>query len=71
MRIPGVVTFDDPPMITSGMVDIWMDDEGRLGWFQAIPDEKRRPRPLRPESLHCERDQRNQKAGLGSAVCGG
>jgi serine/threonine protein kinase len=38
--IPGVVTFDDPPMITSGMVDVWMDDEGRLGWFQAIPDEK-------------------------------
>ncbi|HEX4378856.1 MAG TPA: serine/threonine-protein kinase, partial [Candidatus Acidoferrum sp.] len=38
--IPGVVTYDDPPMITSGMVDVWMDDEGRLGWFQAIPDEK-------------------------------
>jgi hypothetical protein len=38
--IPGVVMFDDPPLITSGMVDIWMDDEGRLGWFQAIPDEK-------------------------------
>jgi serine/threonine-protein kinase len=41
--IPGVVTYDDPPMITSGMVDIWMDDEGRLGWFQAIPDEKEAP----------------------------
>jgi hypothetical protein len=38
--VPGVVTFDDPPMITSGMVDVWMDDEGKLGWFQAIPDEK-------------------------------
>ena len=38
--IPGVVTFDDPPLITSGMVDVWTDDEGRLGWFQAIPDEK-------------------------------
>jgi serine/threonine protein kinase len=38
--IPGVVTFSDPPLITSGMVDVWMDDEGRLGWFQAIPDEK-------------------------------
>jgi Protein kinase domain/zinc-ribbon domain len=38
--IPGVVTYNDPSMITSGMVDIWMDDEGRLGWFQAIPDEK-------------------------------
>jgi serine/threonine protein kinase len=41
--IPGVVKFDDPPMITSGMVDLWMDDEGRLGWFQAIPDEKEAP----------------------------
>jgi hypothetical protein len=38
--IPGVVTFDDPPLVTSGMVDVWMDDQGRLGWFQAIPDEK-------------------------------
>src|SRR5579863_9087349 len=38
--VPGVVTFDDPPMITSGMIDVWTDDEGRLGWFQAIPDEK-------------------------------
>jgi len=43
--VPGVVTFDDPPMITSGMVDVWMDDEGRLGWFQAIPDEKEEPPP--------------------------
>ncbi|HUE44508.1 MAG TPA: serine/threonine-protein kinase [Candidatus Sulfotelmatobacter sp.] len=41
--VPGVVTFDDPPMITSGMVDVWTDDEGRLGWFQAIPDEKEEP----------------------------
>lgn len=38
--IPGVVTFDDPPLITSGMVDVWTDNEGRLTWFQAIPDEK-------------------------------
>jgi serine/threonine protein kinase len=38
--IPGVVTSEDPPLITSGMVDIWMDDDGRLSWFQAIPDEK-------------------------------
>jgi hypothetical protein len=43
--IPGVVTFSDPPLITSGMVDLWMDDEGRLGWFQAIPDEKEQPLP--------------------------
>src|ERR1700722_14927990 len=41
--VPGVVTFDDPPLITSGMIDLWTDDEGRLGWFQAIPDEKEEP----------------------------
>jgi serine/threonine protein kinase len=41
--IPGVVTFDDPPLITSGMIDLWTDDEGRLGWFQAIPNEKEEP----------------------------
>lgn len=38
--IPGVVTSDDPPSITSGMLGVWMDNEGRLIWFQAIPDQK-------------------------------
>ena len=48
--IPGVVTFNDPPLITSGMVDVWMDDEGRLGWFQAIPDEKEEAPAAAPAS---------------------
>jgi hypothetical protein len=38
--VPGVVTSDDPPWITSGMVGVWIDDEGRLIWFQSIPDQK-------------------------------
>jgi hypothetical protein len=38
--IPGVVTSEDPALITSGMVNVWLDDKGRLDWFQAIPDEK-------------------------------
>jgi serine/threonine protein kinase len=36
---PGVVGFDEPPPILSGMITVWMDAEGRLLWFQAIPQE--------------------------------
>jgi len=34
---PGVVTSWDPPTIEPGMINIWMDAEGRLQWLQVIP----------------------------------
>jgi hypothetical protein len=34
---PGVVTFDDPAPMLSGMITMWMDSEGRLQWLQALP----------------------------------
>ncbi len=37
---PGVVTFDDPPPILSGMINVKLDSEGRLTYFQAIPPER-------------------------------
>ncbi len=37
---PNVVTFSDPPPILSGMINIQLDPEGRLLYFQAIPPEK-------------------------------
>ena len=37
---PGVVTFDDPPETFSGMVNLRLDPEGRLIYFQAIPPQK-------------------------------
>jgi serine/threonine-protein kinase len=37
---PGVVAFDDPPQRFSGMVNLQLDPEGRLTYFQAIPPEK-------------------------------
>jgi len=37
---PGVVTFSDPPTVVSGMVNVQLDPEGRLLFFQAIPPEK-------------------------------
>jgi serine/threonine-protein kinase len=36
---PGVVTFDDPPAIQSGMISVLLDAQGRLYYLQAMPDE--------------------------------
>ena len=36
---PGVVTFQDPPPIISGMINLQLDHDGRLTYFQAIPPE--------------------------------
>ncbi|HXW93887.1 MAG TPA: serine/threonine-protein kinase [Terriglobales bacterium] len=36
---PGVVEFDDPPAIQSGMINLTVDSRGRLTYFQAIPNE--------------------------------
>jgi len=46
---PGVVTFSDPPAILSGMINVQIDPEGHLLYFQAIPPEKEEnPQPARP-----------------------
>ena len=46
---PGVVTFDDPPPIQSGMINILLDAQGRLSYLQAIPDEmETNPPPAHP-----------------------
>lgn len=37
---PGLVTADDPPPIVSAMINLEMDPEGRLAYFQAIPAEE-------------------------------
>lgn len=44
---PGVVQFDDPPTIQSGMINVIVDSQGRLTYFQAIPKELE-PNPLPP-----------------------
>ncbi|HLZ12904.1 MAG TPA: serine/threonine-protein kinase [Candidatus Acidoferrum sp.] len=36
---PGIVDSSDPPPIQPGMINMWMDGEGRLQWLQAIPPE--------------------------------
>src|SRR5262249_55543967 len=40
LRTPGVVRENDPPTVTSGMVNVELDPQGRLTYFQAIPEEK-------------------------------
>jgi serine/threonine-protein kinase len=37
--IPGVVGFEDPPPTISGMINLRLDPEGRLVYFQSIPPE--------------------------------
>jgi hypothetical protein len=45
---PGVVTFSDPEPIFSGMVNVRLDHNGRLLYFQAIPPEKEEhPKPAK------------------------
>ena len=36
---PGVVTSEEPPSIRPGMTTMWMDADGHLQWFLAIPPE--------------------------------
>jgi predicted Ser/Thr protein kinase len=46
---PGVVQFDDPPAIQSGMINVIIDTQGRLTDFQAIPKEvEPNPPPAAP-----------------------
>jgi hypothetical protein len=46
---PGVVTFNDPPAIQSGMINIILDAQGRLSYLQAIPNEvETHPSPAHP-----------------------
>ena len=37
---PGIVKPDDPPTVLSGMINLELDPQGRLTYFQAIPPEK-------------------------------
>lgn len=40
MLTPDIVTPDDPPAVVSGMINLQLDQEGRLIYFQAIPPQK-------------------------------
>jgi serine/threonine protein kinase len=37
---PGIVTRTDPPTVLSGMINLELDPQGRLSFFQAIPPQK-------------------------------
>jgi serine/threonine-protein kinase len=37
---PGIVTRNDPPTVLSGMINVELDPQGRLTYFQAIPPQK-------------------------------
>lgn len=37
---PGIITQNDPPTVLSGMINLQLDPQGRLTYFQALPAEK-------------------------------
>src|SRR5260370_10082861 len=37
---PGIVARDDPPNVLSGMIDLELDAQGNLIYFQSIPPQK-------------------------------
>jgi hypothetical protein len=46
---PGIVQFDDPPAIESGMINLVVDSQGRLTSFEAIPKQfEPNPPPAKP-----------------------
>jgi serine/threonine protein kinase len=46
---PGIVTFNDPPTTLSGMINLMLDTNGRLVYFQALPPEvDDTPAPAKP-----------------------
>ncbi len=48
MLIPGVIEEDDPKATISGMIDVQLDPQGRLDYFEALPPEKEEPPPQSP-----------------------
>ena len=40
---PGIVTQTDPPTVLSGMINLELDPQGRLTYFQAIPPQRQTP----------------------------
>src|ERR1700683_2448057 len=40
LMTPGMVTQDDPPTVLSGMINLQLDPQGRLTYFQPIPPQK-------------------------------
>src|SRR5258706_15719416 len=40
---PGIVVRNDPPNVLSGMIDLELDGQGNLIYFQAIPLQKENP----------------------------
>ena len=58
MMSSGIVTTKDPPTVVSGMVNLELDPQGRLTYFQAIPPQKESAagsRQARSIGTHCSR----------------
>jgi predicted Ser/Thr protein kinase len=56
---PGIVTGSDPPTVLSGMINLELDPQGRLTYFQAIPPQKQE-----------EKNQDDQKKEARTATTG-
>ena len=48
MLIPGDIAEDDPKPVMSGMIDVQLDPQGRLVYFEALPPERENPPATSP-----------------------
>ena len=39
---PGIVTRNDPPTVLSGMINLELDPQGQLTYFQATPTKRKK-----------------------------
>jgi serine/threonine-protein kinase len=47
--LPSIVTFDDPPLTLSGMINLMLDTSGKLVYFEAQPPQvDKTPAPAKP-----------------------
>ena len=67
---PGIVRPDDPPPITSGMIQLDLDHNGLLTFFEAIPVQ-RQEAPVRPAPVDWGPLVRARWTGYGAAPAGG
>ena len=64
---PGIVTRNDPPTVLSGMINVELDPQGRLTYFQAIPSQKV-PQQNEPPQNGLQKKEEQQNGATGASV---
>ncbi|HUO25077.1 MAG TPA: serine/threonine-protein kinase [Candidatus Aquilonibacter sp.] len=64
---PGIVSATDPPSVVSGMIDLQLDPQGRLTYFQAVPPQDEKESGASPATAPFDWTLLFSAAGLDSA----